>query len=74
VAGNLTETERLARLRCLRCLVHVLTGERGLDLCELLDRAESNGGALRELVDALARLEPVGRRRVLATYARLHRP
>ncbi|AWN47159.1 hypothetical protein DK419_13230 [Methylobacterium terrae] len=71
-ADNLSPAERRARLRCLRGLVHVLCGPRGQDLAELLDRAEFDGGALRESVDALARLEPVDRRRVLATYARLH--
>ncbi|MEH3145205.1 MAG: hypothetical protein PGN34_07610 [Methylobacterium frigidaeris] len=73
-ASDLSTAERRARLRCLRGLVHVLCGPRGQDLAELLDRAELDGGALRESVGALARLEPIDRRRVLATYAKLHRP
>lgn len=73
-ASNLSTAERRARLRCLRGLVHVLCGPRGQDLAEMLDRAEFDGGALRESVDELARLEPLDRRRVLATYAKLHRP
>lgn len=73
-ASNLSTAERCARLRCLRGLVHVLCGPRGRDLAELLHRAESDSGALRGSVDALARLQPVDRRRVLATYAKLHRP
>ena len=73
-ADGLSTAERRARLRCLRGLVHVLCGPRGQDLAEMLDRAEFDGGALRESVEALARLEPMDRRRVLATYAKLHRP
>jgi hypothetical protein len=73
-ASNLSTAERRARLRCLRGLVHVLCGPRGQGLAELLDRAEFDGRALRESVTALARLEPVDRRHVLATYAKLHWP
>ncbi len=73
-ADGLSTAERRARLRCLRDLVHVLCGPRGQDLADLLDRAKFDGGALRETVEALARLEPVDRRRVLTTYAALHRP
>lgn len=72
-ADGFSTAQRRARLRCLHDLVHVLCGPRGQDLAERLDRAEFDGGALQESVEALARLEPVDRRRVLATYAGLHR-
>lgn len=73
-ADDLSTAERRARLRCLRAIVHLCCGPRGEVLAERLRAAEFDGGALRESVEDLARLEPVDRRRVLATYARLHRP
>ncbi len=73
-APDILPAERLARLRCLRTLVHVLCGPRGRDLADLLHRAEGDADSLAPALDALARLEPTDRRHVLASYARLHRP
>ena len=72
-ADGLSHAERIARLRCLRAIVHMTCGSRGEAFSTCLQQAESDPAALVASVDELARLEPLDRRRVLATYAALHR-
>lgn len=71
---DLDEAERRARLRCLRAIVHLSTGPRGVALADLLRRAESDPAALPAAIDALDRLAGLDRRHVLASYAALNRP
>ncbi len=71
---GLDSAERLARLCSLRAVVHLCCGPHGHALSDILQRAEWDGDALRAAVDEFARLEPPDRRRVLATFARFHRP
>ena len=66
--------ERRARLRCLRAIVHLFLGPRGEPLTCELRRAESNDQALEYALAALNGLAALDRRRVLASYAALHRP
>ncbi|TGD94905.1 hypothetical protein [Methylobacterium nonmethylotrophicum] len=73
-ADGLSTAERQARLRCMRGLVHLIAGPRGQRLADTLARAEVDEDALRQSVDELGRLTPVDRRRVLASFAALHRP
>lgn len=61
--------ERLARLRSLRVVVRLLCGPRGADLERHLRDAETDRPALLRALDALDRLAPLDRRRVLASYA-----
>lgn len=61
--------ERLARLRSLRVVVHLLVGPRGVELEKHLRDAETDRPALLRALDALDRLAPLDRRRVLASYA-----
>jgi hypothetical protein len=72
-ADGLTDAERTARLRCLRCLVHLICGRRGELLCDVLERAETDPKALVSSIDVLDRLEPLDRRKILSTFAHLHR-
>lgn len=73
-ADGLDPAERVARLRCLRTIVHLCCGWRGHRLKDCLWRAERNDTALVEALAALDVLEPLDRRRVLATYAALSKP
>jgi hypothetical protein len=73
-AADLGETERVARLRALRAIVRLLTGSRGAELYRLLKAAETHPEALEPAAHALAHLEPLDRRQVLACFAALHRP
>lgn len=61
---DLEPGERLARTRSLRAIVRLLAGPRGIVLADRLRQAETDDAAL----DAL---EPVDRRRILASYATL---
>ena len=71
---DVDEAERLACLRSLRALARVLAGPRTVELCRALAAAETNPDALEPAREALRALEPVDRRRILATYAALLRP
>ncbi|WP_288586495.1 hypothetical protein [uncultured Methylobacterium sp.] len=71
---GLDRTEQVARLRALRAIVRLLTGSRGAELYQLLKAAETNPEALEPAAHALAHLEPLDRRQVLACFAALHRP
>lgn len=72
-AADLEPAERLARLRALRAIVRLLCGPRGIRAEAALLAAETRPVADPvALVEVLA-LEPVDRRRVLASYAALAR-
>ena len=68
---DLEAPERLARLRSLRVVARLLLGPRGVDLEKHLRDAETDRPALLRALDALDRLAPLDRRRVLASYAAL---
>lgn len=71
---DLDPAERMARLRCLRAVVHLSTGPRGHILTDLLLRAEQDAALLAPALAALSDLDPLDRRRVWASYATLNRP
>ena len=71
---ELDDAERLACLRSLRALARVLAGPRADYLCRALAEAETDPAALEPARAALRALEPVDRRKILATYAALLRP
>jgi len=71
---DLRPGERVARLRCLRAVVHLTCGPRGDDLVDKLRRAEMLIVAPETVLATLARLDPLDRRRVLASYAAINRP
>lgn len=73
-ARDLDHSERAARLRALRAIVHLTTGRRGDALADLLHQAEREPDALPRAVVALNRLASLDRRRVCASYAALIRP
>ena len=64
--------ERLARTRSLRAIVHLLAGQRGIVLQDHLRQAETDDAAFAPALAALDALEPLDRRRILASYATLH--
>ena len=66
--------ERACRLRSLRMAVRLLAGPAGASTDAALLRAESDPDAIRDAVVAFDRLPPLTMRRVLATFASLHRP
>ncbi len=72
-ADGLSTAERRARLRCLRAIVHLVCGTHGADLAATLEQAEFEADALRRSVDELGRLASLDRRKVLTTFATLHR-
>jgi hypothetical protein len=55
----------------LRTITRLLTGQRGIVLAERLREAETDDSALAPALAALDALEPVDRRRILASYAAL---
>lgn len=73
-ALDLRPSERMARLRCLRAIVHMTCGPRGDDLSDTLRRAEAQTLPPAAALAALNALEPLDRRRVLASYAAINRP
>ncbi|WP_244424902.1 hypothetical protein [Methylobacterium nodulans] len=72
-ANGISEPERTARLRCLRALTHLICGPRGWTLCDTLERAETDPDALVRSVDELGRLPALDRRKILSSFAHLHR-
>lgn len=72
--SDLDPAERIARLRCLRAVVHLSTGPRGEVLSNLLLCAERDDELLDLALSALASLDPLDKRRVWASYATLNRP
>lgn len=61
--------ERRARLRSLRALAGIIAGFRADPLVGFLLAAETDDDALDLAADALDDLEPLDRRRILASYA-----
>ena len=72
-AEHVEPAERVARLRCLRTIAHLLLGPRGIELKAHLCRAETDQAALPYALDALNRLASRDRRSVLASYVALTR-
>ncbi len=66
--------ERVARLRSLRTLVRVFAGPAGTTAEAALAAAEIDPAMVGTAVDALDRLPALTLRRVLSTYAGIHRP
>ena len=66
--------ERTAQLRCLRTLVHMHLGmaEEGRELEAALRAAEQ--GASNEALMIFQKLPTFARRRILATFAYIHKP
>ena len=73
-ADGIEAGERTARLRCLRAIVHLTTGQRGRAAAEALRTAERDPTILPTALAEVMRLAPLDRRRVLASYAVLTRP
>ena len=71
---TITPHERTARLRTMRAIVSLCCGPRGEALCDLLRTAETDETALEPAAAALGRLAALDYRRVLGTFAALHRP
>ncbi|UYW25695.1 hypothetical protein OKC48_20840 [Methylorubrum extorquens] len=72
-AADLEPGERLARLRALRAIVRLTCGPRGKRAEAALKAAETRPVADPVALVELLALEPVDRRRVLASYAALSR-
>ena len=70
-APGLDQAELRARLRSFRAIARLTAGPRATVLVDLLAKAEQDPAALVPAADALDRLEPVDRRRILASYAAL---
>lgn len=73
-ARGLAQTERVARLRSLRTVVQLHCGPRGQAAARALSLAETCEDAGELAVGALERLDPLDRRRVLASYQRIAQP
>lgn len=73
-ADGIEPGERLARLRVLRAIAHLLLGRRGEALADMLRRAEADPAALAPAVAEINRLAALDRRHVLASFASLRRP
>ena len=72
---DLDPGERIARLRCLRAVVHLLAGHRGLDLQVTIRTAERAPtiDALHAVLSEIDRLTPNDRRHALASYCAITR-
>ena len=66
---NISNTERVARCRCLRALLHVLAGPAGRDASAALMAAERDPAAALAAVTAVEALPTLTMRRVLSTYS-----
>lgn len=73
-APGLEAAEFRARLRALRAIAHLCLGPRGEHLTETLRLSEHDADRLPAALAAIDALASLDRRRVLATFARLHRP
>lgn len=71
---DITDGERLARLRSLRAIAHLTLGPRGNNLASALHRSERDPSHLAVALRALDALAPLERRQVLTSFASLHRP
>lgn len=68
---GLSDAERLARLRCMRTVSHLILGPRGEAFAGALRQAESDPDHLPSPC-APRRLAPIERRQVLCSFARIH--
>ena len=75
-APDLDPNERVARLRILRAVSHLLLGPRGLALQDAIRAAERHRtmGRLCEVLVEIDTLAPKDRRHILASYAAVTRP
>ncbi|MGY2053203.1 hypothetical protein [Methylobacterium sp. JK268] len=71
--SGLDPAELRARLRSLRTAAHLLLGARGTALCALLRGAEHDPDDLERAALVLEGLARLDFRRVVGTYAALHR-
>ena len=69
---DLTEAERLARLRSMRALATVFLGPNH-EFTSTLAAAENDPAAARRALEDLDRLAALPRRRILAVYAEIAR-
>ncbi|KMO20711.1 hypothetical protein [Methylobacterium platani] len=69
---GLSDAERLARLRCMRTVSHLILGPRGEAFAGALRQAESDPDHLPIALRALDALAPIERRQVLCSFARIH--
>lgn len=72
-ADDISNAERLARLRSLRAITHLCAGPRGNRLADELRRAEYDVSCLPAALAEIDALAALDRRQVLASFARLHR-
>lgn len=70
-ASGLDPAEQRARLRSLRAIARLVAGPRADAVVKLLRQAEDDPAALVPAADALDRLEPLDRRRILGSFAGL---
>ncbi|AWB26203.1 hypothetical protein DA075_35635 (plasmid) [Methylobacterium currus] len=70
---DITDAERLARLRSLRAIAHLTLGPRGEAFAVALRLSERDPDQLPVALRALDALAPLDRRQVLASFASLHR-
>lgn len=73
-ARGLAPVERVARLRSMRTVVQLHCGPRGQAAARALSIAETSEDAAGLAIGALERLDPLDRRRVLASYQRIAQP
>lgn len=71
---DLDPAERLARLRCLRAIVHLVCGPRGAAAERALTENERDPVRAIEALAVFYGMSPLDKRRVLSTYAALSRP
>jgi hypothetical protein len=72
-AADLDPAERLARLRCLRAIVHLCCGPRGAAAERALAENETDPTRAVEALAAVYAMAPLDKKRVLCTYAALSR-
>ena len=73
-AADIDQGERVARLRCLLAIVHLITGPRGRTVVAALRAAEGDEAALPAALAEIGRLDALDRRRALASYAAITKP
>ena len=75
-ASDLEPGERVARLRILRAVTHLLRGPRGLGLQDAIRAAEQHRtmGCLSDVVSEIDALAAKDRRNVLTSYAAVTQP
>ena len=71
--SGISETERIARLRCLRAIGHLLVG-KAAPLLDALRSAEADPSARDAAAVALETLPALSRRRILSAYLAVNAP